>query len=363
MADRIVIHAGFHKSGTTALQSCFAKNRNTLATLGVIYPRVEGRAHHHPAWSLLERTWGWKDHGGKLVPAKVWKDFARRVRRSNGTVLISSEFFSEANREQLLKAKSELGDAPFDIVFTVRPFVKILASSYQQFLKYGIKLGYEEWLEEMLRNRRASVHTPTFWPRAAVSEVVARWAEVFGASNVRVVLADEERPNFIFDEFNSILGLGQGFLKPSEVGGNRSMTVDEVELLLRVNQHFDRNRGWDEYWVMIREGYVRYLADKTQALPGSARLLTPKWAVDEAKKIGEADLLTLKDLGVKISGDEEGFRHSVVPEGSNDPIDKIDIERVAQMLASYNLKAIRRFPGIVVFRELKRRISRNRKGN
>lgn len=363
MTDRIVIHAGFHKSGTTALQYSFTKNRKSLATHGVIYPWVEGRAHHRPAWSLLERTWGWKDHGGKLVPAKIWKDFAQRVRRKSGTVLISSEFFSEANREQLLKAKSELGDAPFDIVFTVRPFAKILASSYQQFLKYGIKLRYEQWLEEMLRNRMASVHTPTFWPRAAVSEVVVRWAEVFGASNVRVVLADEERPNFIFDEFNSILRLDQGFLKSSEVGGNRSMTADEVELLLRVNQHFDRNRGWDEYWVMIREGYVRYLADKTQALPGSARLLTPKWAVDEAKKIGEADLLALKDLGVKISGDEEGFRHPVVPEGSNDPIDKIDIDRVAQMLASYNLKAIRRFPGRLVLRELKRRISRKRKGN
>jgi len=56
-------------------------------------------------------------------------------------------------------------------------------------------------------------------------------------------LADEEKPHFIFDEFTRLLGLTEGFLQPSEVGGNRSMTADEVELLWRVNNRFDRNRG------------------------------------------------------------------------------------------------------------------------
>ena len=358
MADRILIHAGFHKSGTTALQYCFDKNRKSLKSHGVTYLVTTGRAHHRPAWSLTERIWGWKEQGGERIPETVWRDFATRVKKSSGIALISSEFFCEANVDQVAKAKRDLGSAPVEVVFTVRPFAKILASSYQQFLKYGIKLRYEEWLEEMFHNRGKSKHTPTFWPRAAVSEVVTRWAGVFGSSHVSILLANEEKPHFIFDEFNRLLGLAEGFLKPSDVGGNRSMTADEVELLWRVNNRFDRSRGWDEYRAMIREGYVHYLADETEALPRSSRLLTPQWAIDEAKKIAESDLLELKNLGVKISGDEQAFLHPVVPEGSNVPIEAIDLDRVAEILTSYDLQAIERFPLTTIVQELKRRVRR-----
>lgn len=358
MADRILFHAGFHKSGTTALQHCFDKNRKVLKSNGVNYLVTTGRAHHRQAWSLTERIWGWKDQGGERIPAKVWHDFALRVKKSNGIVLISSEFFSEASGDQVLKIARDLGSGVTEVVFTVRPFVKVLASSYQQFLKYGIKLRYEEWLEEMFHNRQKSRHTPTFWQRAAVSEVVKRWTKVFGAQNISILLANEEKPRFIFDEFTRLLGLDQGILVPSELGGNRSLTADEVELLWRVNNHFDRNRGWDEYRAMIREGFVHFLADETQVLPDSARLLTPKWAVDEAKKIQESDLAQLKHLGVKISGDQKAYGNAFVSQGSNASITVIDLDRVAQILVSYDLQAIRRFPSKTLIQELKRRIRR-----
>ena len=358
MADRILFHAGFHKSGTTALQYCFDKNRNVLKSNGVNYLVTTGRAHHRPAWSLTERIWGWKDQGGERIPARVWQDFAKRVKKSNGIALISSEFFSEANTDQVFKAQRDLGSTNTEVVFTVRPFVKVLASSYQQFLKYGIKLRYEEWLEEMFHNREKSRHTPTFWQRAAVSEVVTRWSQVFGASNVSVLLADEKNPNFIFDEFTQALDLSPGLLKPQEMGGNRSMTAEEIELLLTVNHRFERSRGWDEYWAMIREGYVQYLANKTDALPSATQLLTPKWAIEEAKKIGESDISELQKLGVKISGDLQSFSHPIVPEGNNEPVATIDLNRVAQLLVSYDFHVIRRFPLRVILQELKRRIRR-----
>jgi len=358
MADRILFHAGFHKSGTTALQYCFDKNRKVLKSNGVNYLVTTGRAHHRPAWSLTERIWGWKDQGGERIPAKVWQDFAKRVKKSNGIALISSEFFSEANTDQVFKVQRDLGSTNTEVVFTVRPFVKVLASSYQQFLKYGIKLRYEEWLEEMFHNREKSRHTPTFWQRAAVSEVVTRWSEVFGTSNVSILLANEDNPDFIFDEFTRLLRLQPEILKPSEIGGNRSMTADEIELLWRVNNRFDRSRGWDEYRAMIREGYVHYLADETQALPGSTRLLTPQWAVDEARRIQDSDLAQLKQLGVKISGDETAYGNPDVPEGNNSAISVIDLDRVAQILLSYDLQAIERFPLRTIVQELKRRLRR-----
>lgn len=360
MPDRIVIHPGFHKSGTTSLQYCFGKNRKELRSNGVIYLESIGRAHHRPAWSLTGRTWGWKDQGGEGTPEKVWRDFAKRVRRSEGTVLISSEFFSEANDDQVLRLQRDLGENPVDVIFTVRPFAKILSSSYQQFLKYGIKLRYEEWLEDIFLHRGKSSKTPSFWRRSSLTDVVTRWTKVFGVSNISLLLADEKNPNFIFDEFTQVLGLSPGLLKPQEMGGNRSMTAEEIELLLTVNHRFERSRGWDEYWAMIREGYVQYLANKTDALPSATQLLTPRWAIEEATKIGESDISELQNLGVKISGDLQSFSHPSVPEGSNEPIATIDLDRVAQLLVSYDFHVIRRFPLRVILQELKRRIRRYR---
>ena len=62
---RLVIHAGFHKSGTTALQEAFDAQSEELKAAGIIYPNIGRKAHHRIAWALTERTWGWSKRGGE----------------------------------------------------------------------------------------------------------------------------------------------------------------------------------------------------------------------------------------------------------------------------------------------------------
>ena len=68
MSKRVVAHVGFHKTGTTALQESFAETREELKALGVTYPDFGQKAHHRAAWSLVGRTWGWKNRGGAQFP-------------------------------------------------------------------------------------------------------------------------------------------------------------------------------------------------------------------------------------------------------------------------------------------------------
>jgi hypothetical protein len=44
----VLVHVGFHKTGTTALQSAFASTRPELLAAGVLYPG-ELRSHHRAA--------------------------------------------------------------------------------------------------------------------------------------------------------------------------------------------------------------------------------------------------------------------------------------------------------------------------
>ncbi len=356
MADRVIIHAGFHKSGTTALQHAFDLNKKTLKEHRVIYPLNAGRAHHRAAWGLTERVWGWRNNGGKQVPIKAWDALIRQIKQAPGTVLISSEFFTEAKEHHIAKARKDLGKLPVILVFTVRPFAKILASSYQQFLKYGIKMRFEPWLEKVFTEKSESKVTPTFWDRVQVDEVVGRWAKHFGSENVIVVLADESKPEFIFEEFAKILGVPSEVLPIPEIGGNRSMTLEETELLYLINNIYDRSGGWEQYRALVRDGYVRFLADHTQADPKAERLRTPKWAVDKAREINHHHFARLKEMKVEIRGNPDGFVDAPVLTGEYLAPEKITMELAAQFLASYDYSIIRHVPRHVLISEVKRRL-------
>lgn len=355
MAERIVLHAGFHKSGTTALQHAFDGKKRALKKHGVIYPLNAGRAHHRAAWGLTERVWGWRNNGGKLIPIKSWSALVKEVKKSPGTVLISSEFFTEAKDQHVAKAKADLGDTPVTLVFTVRPFAKILASSYQQFVKYGIRVRFEPWLEEVFSKRSESKVTPTFWNRVQLDEVVERWAKHFGTENVIVLLADESEPEFIFQEFARILNVPQEVLPLPEIGGNRSMTLEETELLYLINNIYDRTGGWEQYRALVRDGYVRFLADHTKADPKSERLPTPEWAVKQARELNERHFQRLDALGIEIRGKREGFIAAPVLTGDYKAPEKITMELAAQFLASYDYSVIRHVPRHVLLKEVKRR--------
>ena len=75
MAKKVIVHAGFHKTGTTAIQSSFFAARADLKKLGITYPDVGGKAHHKAIYSLMAKTWGWEDRGGVLATDKKWKGF------------------------------------------------------------------------------------------------------------------------------------------------------------------------------------------------------------------------------------------------------------------------------------------------
>jgi hypothetical protein len=355
VADRVVLHAGFHKSGTTALQHAFDANKRSLRKFGITYPPNPGKAHHRAAWGLIERVWGWKDHGGKLIPIKAWSALIRQVRKSSGTVLISSEFFTEAKDHHVAKARKDLGSTPVTVVFTVRPFAKILASSYQQFLKFGVKVRFEEWLEHVFSKKYESTITPTFWNRVQVDEIVERWGKHFGPENVVVILADESKPEFIFEEFARILNVPSESLPVPEIGGNRSMTLEETELLYQINNIYNRSEGWEQYRALIRDGYVRYLADHTKADHDADRLRTPTWAVEEARRINHRQFERLQEMKVEIRGELEGFVDAPVLTGEYKVPEKITIRLAAEFLASYRFPILRFIPVPILVKELRRR--------
>jgi hypothetical protein len=357
IAKQLILHVGFHKSGTSALQESFAAQRAELASAGVLYPDIGRKAHHRIAWALTQKPWGWKARGGETTP---FKHFAKMVRLINSSksekVLLSSEFFSELTPGQIQKIAGAVKNREVKILFTVRPLVKLLASSYQQYLKYGTKSDYVEWLHSVLDEPGVSKVNPTFWKRHMHGDVVARWAKVFGSGAVTVLIADESKPEFLFDSVNELLGLQKGFLKARATGSNRSLSLEEVALLLQLNRTFPKKRQWSEYLTFIRNGYIRQLTDHVPVKEGSGKLSTPTWAIEKANTIASESKAKIKALGVNVIGDVESLDTATVASGEPIYPTSIDIETVSAAMLGFDRKLVRRLPIRWILSALKKRV-------
>lgn len=332
MAKTVYLHVGFHKTGTTSLQRALKKHDSDLASQNIDYISGTSDNSHAIAWSLSRRTWGWKNQGGAKISTKVWDRAVKRLKRSRKNVLLSSEFFSEINQEQIEKIGKDLVGSDVKIIFTWRPLKKLLISSYQQYLKYGIKSDLDEWLHSILDNPPESKITPTFWKRHLHGEVIENWAKVFGAANISLIVASESDHDFIFSAFENVISIKPGTLSNDDEFLNRALNSEEIALLLQINKTFPRELGWDSYENSIRLGAIEKLSSSKPLNPSAERLLLPNWSRDVIEKIETNQHKKIEGLGIAIIGNFIGSANDPVKYGENSKLESVSIESAAQAI-------------------------------
>lgn len=354
MAEKFILHVGFHKTGTTAIQASLFAAQPKLKELGITYV---AKASHGAAWALNEKVWGWAKRGGRLTPQTKWNEFVREANSAPKTFMASSEFFSELTLSQIEKIKKDVRAKKYEIIFTIRPLVKMLASTYQQYLKYGIKADYSKWLHEMLDEPGSSKMTPTFWHRNFHDQAIAKWVEVFGVENVTVIVVDETKPDFLYDAFTSYLDLPAGLLTKQDSGANRSLTSEEAFMLLQINKQFPKDRLWDDYSIFVRQTAIRALTDK-EADPTGTKLQTPQWAIDKATALTTSAVQHIAASGVRVIGDLDSLKDATVPTGENSEPTMIPIQTMVDALLAFEQGVIRKMRWRVVLKEVLRRLNR-----
>jgi len=357
MVKKVFIHPGFHKTGTTGIQTIFRESRQKFKENGIFYPYARGEGHHRAAWALHERIWGWQDRGGKKTPISEWNHLVTQTKRAQKSALISSEFFSELTLEEILKVRQAFSKVEATIIFTWRPLHKLLASSYQQYLKYGIKADYKKWLLGIFREGEYKNQTPSFWERHRHGEVIAKWVEVFGVDSVKVIVADEKNPNFLYDSFGNILGIDSSLIRPDEnTKKNRSLTFEETSLLLEVNKRFPKERAWADYEMFVREGAFYRLANSPYPASEGSKLLTPDWAVASAIEQNQKSIDLIDQLKIEVFGDMRMASEEPIPVGENPRVVHVPMEVAAEALLGSSSRSIKRMAGSSLLREILRRL-------
>jgi hypothetical protein len=313
--DAILLHLGFHKTGTTALQSTFAASRPALLEHGVLYPGRR-RSHHPAAMAMTERTWGVGREGGWDPDPRDWDRLARAATRHRGRVLISSESFALTSDEAAARMVADLGAQRVHVVFTMRPMAALLSSSWQQYLKSGWTTTYEQWLAQIVAELEPGARRSGFWLRNDYPAIVGRWAGLVGAQRVHLVCLDGADRGFLLRTFRELLDLPEGVPDEQAADSNRSMTAAEAELLRSLNE-VTVDWDWPTYQRTIRTGAAAGMVESRRPGPQEAPIITPPEVLATVSRHGAQVASALSGLGVVVHGDLGVLGQAVT--GSVDP--------------------------------------------
>lgn len=315
LGDReVLLHIGPPKTGTTALQQSLAEARPALRRQGVLYPGK--RFSHWRASCAVMGTPATSHPADPPVDISYWDRLVEQVAHRTDRAVVSSELFADADPSQARRIIEDLGGSAVRILITVRPLALVLPSSWQQSLKSGapkplpgalrrvksrVVKPYDEWLADVLAGKSESL----FWRRNDYADLVRHWSQLVGVDRVAVVVVDSGDPLRILRDAESLIGLSAGTLNRVFTKTNRSLTVEEADLVRQWLVRLERDLPMEptQYHRWIRRGALWGLVDGRERGPDEHALRTPDWALAQIDERTAQMADRIRTSGVQVVGD------------------------------------------------------------
>ena len=232
MTERLYLHVGAPKSGTTYLQSVLRANRERLAEAGVL---VVGRNQTQVVHAALvirhdRRVATMHEH-----ERRAWDDLVESIHAWTGpTAVMSYELLSAAHAQAVAGLLARFPDLEVHLVFTARDFGRALPSAWQERLKFGLEVPLEEWEPP---DPDLGQWVEWGWRTMDPVHVLDRWAADVPAERVHVVTVPRRGagPHELWDRFAHACGLPADGLDLGVTTANESLSAGPAELLRRVN--------------------------------------------------------------------------------------------------------------------------------
>lgn len=359
--DAILVHLGPHKTGTTSMQSTFARLRTELAEHDILYPGSK-TAHHREARALIQRRSGWEHDSTDPPPMRIWSRLAHRATSFAGRVVISSELFSDATEAECGELVHALGPERVHVIAAARNPAGIAVSNWQQVVRtFGRSEDLEDYLEVDFRRDGTTGPQSRFWHRVDTTALVTRWLAFLPPERITVVVLDEGDRLLLPSTFEQLLGLPAGSLVDQESGTvNRGLSALELSFIRRVNALLQDQLSWAEYTRMMRGGVLpRVLASRDPG-PDEGRVPLPQWAVDQAAVEAERNIAGLQASGVRIAGDLPALRRAPVQPAEGAPITDVPLDLAADAVLGAITAGVLKIRSLEATRPARRRTAASR---
>jgi len=232
---RVFLHVGAPKTGTTYIQGVLWSNRSALKEAGLHVVGASRGDHYRGGHDLRDIPYDPKDPRPDWTGA--WDVLAGLANESDAdSVVISDEHLAALTPDQVERAIAALRTREVHVVYATRNLARLLPSEWQEFVKHGSQLSFDEWTQKIFGSRTKGPGK-WFWSVHDPVDVIERWSSHVPVDRIHVLTlplpgADK---NELWRRFCSVVDVDPDAATEFEVAGNDSLGVAEAELLRRVN--------------------------------------------------------------------------------------------------------------------------------
>ncbi|MGH3756945.1 hypothetical protein [Actinophytocola sp.] len=298
--QRVFLHIGSPKTGTTHLQEVLWSNRRALREAGVLYPGKRPDAHFLATHDL--RGLKWHGHVNPDV-AGAWDRIVNQVRAWPDTSIVSHEMLGSAAPDAITRAMRSLAGLEVHVVLTARDLARQVPAVWQEDVKNCGRLTFGEFTRSLrcLDDSIDPFFAKTFWSYQDLPAVLRNWAGDLPAERVHIVTVPRGAArDELWTRFATTVGIDPAN-RPVEVDvKNPSMGVVETNVVRRLNDLLVGNMEWPTYQSLVKNLLA---VDVLAARPGSTPLRLPAedqdWVLQKGKEIVQA----LREAGYQVTGD------------------------------------------------------------
>lgn len=260
MANKVYLHVGLPKSGTTYLQAVLAENKGRLGErCDVLYPGANWVAQVHAVRDVLAAN----PHGSRSARTEgAWQRLVDEMADWSGDAVVSMEWLASADPAQARRVVDSLAPAQVEVVVTVRDLARTLPAAWQEFMQNWEQWSWTEFLGSVTSdNPRGTPAGELFWSQQDLGRLLAIWTDVLPARHLHVVtLPHPGAPaGELWTRFADVLGIDGSQFDASGRGSNESLGLESAEVMLRVNT-LSHTRGMD--WPVYDEMFKHALAKR-----------------------------------------------------------------------------------------------------
>jgi hypothetical protein len=239
--QRLLLHIGFPKTGTTYLQSVLAQHRAALSQRGFVYPYSAAGGMFKAA---VEMTGSEERRGFTRTQVEgSFDELLDAGREHGGTVVISHEIFGGAHPEHIEEIGRRVEDFEVHVVLTVRDLARVLPAAWQERVKNGSRFSFDWYADHILsRLPDEDGDAPPFWRAQNLADALERWSALVPPERLHVVVcpAPGAPSEELWNRFSAAIGLPDGVVDLDSVSRrNDSLGTAQIAFMREVNKALD----------------------------------------------------------------------------------------------------------------------------
>jgi hypothetical protein len=304
VAQRVFLHVGLPKSGTTFLQSVLLANKERLADEhGLLFPGRDWKDQVRAVRDLREMRG--PNARTRAMSKGAWRRLADEINDWPTDAVISMEWLCRARPHQIERIVADVAPAAVEVVLTVRDLGRRMPASWQESVLNENTWSWREFLDEV------SVDDPPgppeqapprrFWKMHDTVAHLRRWTSVLPADRAHVVTvpAADAPPSTLWDRFCRALDVDATGISVDVERRNESLDLASTEMVRRLNVRF-REAGFSHKQIVVQQLAKAGLSRRASR---QGRATVPPelhgWLRDRA----EAEIAGIRACGVHVVGD------------------------------------------------------------